>query len=59
MFHRPGLGLLLPAVLCLSLLLPAASGAAEAPASEASSGQLRDRLAARLAAESPDETRVS
>ena len=52
MSDRPGSGALLPAALCLFLLLPAASHAADAPApapkGEASSEQLRDRLADRL-----------
>jgi carbonic anhydrase len=67
MFHRPGLGPLLPAVLCLSLLLPGAAGAADAPAGDASSGPLRDRLAERLKDDSatlkvkktPDDVRTS
>ncbi|WP_431048405.1 carbonic anhydrase [Roseateles sp. L2-2] len=52
MSDRPGSGALLPAALCLFLLLPAASHAADAsapaPKGEASSEQLRDRLADRL-----------
>lgn len=53
MSDRPGSGVLLPAALCLSLLLPGALRAAEpapapAPKGEASGEQLRDRLADRL-----------
>ena len=52
MSDRPGLGALLPAVLCLSLLLAGASRAADAPASpskeQAALEPLRDRLAERL-----------
>ncbi|MFX1679339.1 carbonic anhydrase family protein [Mitsuaria sp. CC2] len=52
MSDRPGSGALLPAALCLFLLWPAASRAADAPApapkGEVSGEPLRDRLADRL-----------